>query len=134
MKCWFTNIQKQLNIFKISLIFKKYTNFTDKYVSLNKYVFSNLRYFTFIIRVHINNDHKRMWKFIPASNETFSTFPALQVFALIKIVLKLDQYIVTSILTDQYTVYSHIDIVFCILFTTWFKLFALGWLTLTDIY
>ena len=30
VKCLFTNIQKQYNMFKTSLIFKKFTNFTRK--------------------------------------------------------------------------------------------------------
>ena len=69
-----------------------------------------------------------MRKCFPASSETFSTSPALQIFALIKTVLKQDQYIVTSILTDQYIVYSHVDIAFL------YFVQNLIYIILTDIY
>ena len=36
-KCLFTNIQKQYNMLKISLLFNKYTNFTGEYLENSQY-------------------------------------------------------------------------------------------------
>ena len=46
--------------------------------------------------------YKRIWRCFAAISETFSISPAFQAFGLIETILKCDQYIVTSILTDQY--------------------------------
>ena len=46
--------------------------------------------------------YKRIWRCFATISETFSISPAFQAFGLIETILKCDQYIVTSILTDQY--------------------------------
>ena len=46
--------------------------------------------------------YKRIWRCFATISETFSNSPAFQAFGLIETILKCDQYIVTSILTDQY--------------------------------
>ena len=76
--------------------------------------------------------YKRIWRCFATISETFSNSPAFQAFGLIETILKCDQYIVTSILTDQYICIRTSISNFRVLFRTWYIVSALVWFMLVS--
>ena len=79
MKCLFRNIQKQKNILKISLLFKKNSNFTGKYLQVTR--INDAKFLGYFFYMNLNIQ----WNFqictsVPSSQTLRAKFVEREIF------------------------------------------------------